>query len=109
MPANYRQLLGRRISASREKAKLTQQELGDRIGKGGKFLSDIERGVKLPSMETIFALAKALKVSPSVFFTFEREETDSTLLREAVAALLVKCDPKQLQRIHRVVKAMVEP
>jgi transcriptional regulator with XRE-family HTH domain len=109
MPANYRQLLGRRISASRENAKLTQQELGDEIGKGGKFLSDIERGVKLPSVDTIFALAKALKLSPSVFFTFERDETDSTVLREAITALLVKSDPKQLQRIHRVVKAMLDP
>jgi transcriptional regulator with XRE-family HTH domain len=109
MPANYRQLLGRRISASREKAHLTQQELGDEIGKGGKFLSDIERGVKLPSVDTIFALAKALKVSPSVFFTFEREETDSAALRQAIAALLVKSDSKQLQGVYRVVKAMLEP
>ncbi len=108
MTANDYRLLGKRISAVREKAGLKQHQLAEKIGKGPKFLSDIERGVKRPSLGTLFALAKSLNIPPAVFFKFEREETESQVLRDSIASMLSKSDPEELRLVHRVVKAITE-
>jgi transcriptional regulator with XRE-family HTH domain len=58
--------LGERFGASvvwfRHEAGLTQQELADRIGMKRATLSEIERGGRLPRLDTILKLVAGLKV-----------------------------------------------
>lgn len=51
--------IGALIYAAREKAKLTQVELADRIGMHSDSISNIERGTTLPNIATIIELARA--------------------------------------------------
>ena len=44
---------------------LSQEELGFESGYHRTYISLLERGKKSPSLQTIFQLAKALKVEPS--------------------------------------------
>lgn len=49
--------LGERIQALRHARELTQDELAHRCGISQKYMSELERGEKAPSWETLVALA----------------------------------------------------
>lgn len=48
--------------------KTSQEELADAAGLTTNYLSDLERGVKQPSLNTILRLAHALDCAPSDLF-----------------------------------------
>lgn len=43
---------------------MTQQMLADRAGIDRVYLSELERGLLMPSVETVFRLAEVLKTKP---------------------------------------------
>lgn len=102
-------LFGQRIRAVRTSLGLGQQEVADKIEIEAKHLGRIERGERRPSFELIFDLAKAMNVAPVVFFEFDRDESDPTVLRKKVEIFLGKCSPQQLQLAHRLLKSLLEP
>ncbi|MCY9823329.1 LexA family protein [Aeromonas media] len=55
--------IGERIKLSRSRLKMTQQQLGDRIGANKASISQWENGVYTPDAKNLSALAKALSVS----------------------------------------------
>ncbi|MGO8220639.1 helix-turn-helix domain-containing protein [Rhizobium ruizarguesonis] len=55
--------IGKAVRDSRRALKLTQAELAEAIGKTPDAISQIERGVNVPSVETVAALSKELSVS----------------------------------------------
>ncbi len=57
-----RKLLAMQIKAFRERRKLSQEALADKAGIHRVSLANIERGVKLPTLDTLDRLAKALRV-----------------------------------------------
>ena len=58
--------IGRRIKAARERKGLTQEELAEEVDLSPMHVSVIERGVKLPKLETLINIANALDVSADV-------------------------------------------
>jgi transcriptional regulator with XRE-family HTH domain len=102
-------LFGKCVKAARKRAKLTQEKLAEAAHLNPKYLGQIERGEKSPSFEVIVALAGRLDVSPAVFFSFEREETDEKALRTQIESLLQKGNVPELRMFYRLAKAMVEP
>ena len=80
-------------------------QLAEKANTGVKHLGRVERGEKLPSFELIIALAKALNVSPSIFFQFENANLDPKFLTQQLQALLAKRDAKQLRKAYRVLQA----
>lgn len=52
-----------RIRAQRRARNLTQENLAKRSGLSVSFLGHIERGSRIPSLETVLALALALDLS----------------------------------------------
>ena len=57
-------ILGRNIRRLREEAGLSQEQLAFDAGMKRSYLSDMERGVRNPSVRALGRLAAALKVSP---------------------------------------------
>lgn len=55
--------IGRAVRNSRRALKLTQAQLAEAIGKTPDAISQIERGVNVPSVETVAALSKELSVT----------------------------------------------
>jgi len=58
-------LFGQLLQEIRKKRGLSQEDLGFESGYHRTYISLLERGLKNPSLKTIFQLAKALKVRPS--------------------------------------------
>ena len=58
--------IGRRIKAARERKGLTQEELAEEVDLSPMHVSVIERGVKLPKLETLINIANVLDVSADV-------------------------------------------
>ncbi len=56
---------GQVLQQLRKECGLSQEELGFESGYHRTYISQLERGKKSPSLQTIFQLAKALKVEPS--------------------------------------------
>ena len=52
----------------RNKANLTQEQLSEKIGYGGGYISEIESRNMFPKPETIDAIAKALDIVPAQLF-----------------------------------------
>lgn len=72
---------GKKIKIAREEKNLTQAELSEKIGISQNFLGDIERGLKLPSLNTLISISNTLKLSLDNLFSdsldniiFEPEE-----------------------------------
>lgn len=65
-----KELTGKKIKKARKNAKLTQNELAEKVGVHVSYISRIERGVVNPSIEVIGNIAKALKVKSSDILPF---------------------------------------
>ena len=59
---------GKRVRALRKLRGLTQQQLADDIERTSDAISQLERGVNLPSFDTLDRMAFALNVSVKDFF-----------------------------------------
>ncbi len=102
-------LFGRRVRTIRKSAQITQEGAAERAHLNPKYLGEIERGEKRPSFEAILALSAALNVAPAAFFHFDREEKNEKALRKKIEVLLQQSDSEQLEQVHRVLKALLEP
>jgi transcriptional regulator with XRE-family HTH domain len=94
---------------NRRAASTTQEDAAERAKIHPKYLGEIERGEKRPSFEAILALADALGTSPAAFFQFYKEETSEKVLRRKIEALIGTAGAEELQRVYRVLRAMLEP
>ena len=54
---------GNRVRAARELLGITQEDLASRVGMSPSHMSIVERGVKVPRMDTVVKLANELDVS----------------------------------------------
>ena len=86
--------IGRRIAKRRRQLKLKQAEVEEKADIGYKYLSNIERGLSIPSTEVIMRLALALETTPDEFLVGSARDT-GTRWRE-VAELLRDLDDKHL-------------
>ena len=60
--------LGKRLRALRNEWGLTLAQLGQQVGLSASYLSQIERGVAIPSLSRLTAIASALDVEMGYFF-----------------------------------------
>jgi transcriptional regulator with XRE-family HTH domain len=104
-PANLKRMtsdlphrFGRRVASLRKARKLEQHQLGQRVGKGNKFISRIETGQNFPRPEMIDKLAKALQVPVSALFFDEGIDNNPKLMRRSINSFLDASDTKRLRR-----------
>lgn len=57
--------VGRSIRDARQKAEISMRTLAVRCGVSQPFLSEVERGISMPSIATLYRVADALGVAPS--------------------------------------------
>ncbi|WP_286693160.1 MULTISPECIES: helix-turn-helix domain-containing protein [unclassified Brevundimonas] len=69
-----RRLLGRNVRKCRVEAGLTQEQLAERSGFSQQYISDIERGLRNPTIVSLYELAQALETTPVVLITPDGEE-----------------------------------
>jgi transcriptional regulator with XRE-family HTH domain len=81
---------GGRVRELREDRGLSQEKLADLAGIHRTYMSSVERGQRNVGLDNIFAIARALKVSPARFFgeaegaNGEKEEPGNSLDAEGL-------------------------
>jgi CheY-like chemotaxis protein len=93
--------LGIAIKDKRSEMGISQEELADRAGLHRTYVSDIERGARNPSLESIERLAKALEVSLPVLFEKAGDPDGDS---ELVGILLVEDNPQDIELTGRAFK-----
>ena len=99
--------VGRRIKEAREKRHLTQEELAARIDISPTHVSVIERGTKIPRLDTFVAIANALEVSGDALLldvVDHAAESQASDLSAALEGLPLE----EKRRILKVVRTLME-
>jgi transcriptional regulator with XRE-family HTH domain len=104
----HRSLFAKRLRRLRKAARLSLEKAAERGDITGNYWGDVERAKKVPSLDTIVAMAKGIGVAPSTLLLLEREE-DEPDIRKRMEALLNQCSLQQLELIHRIARVVVEP
>ena len=100
MELDYQEI-GRRIAHRRKQLKLKQAETEEKAGIAYKYLSNIERGVSIPSTEVIMRLALALETTPDEFLVGTVRKQDEGW--KDVAEQLRPLNEKQLKLIESLI------
>lgn len=87
--------IGKRIARRRHQLKLTQAQVEEMANIGYKYLSNVERGISIPSTEVIMRLANALDTTPDEFLVGTSRALDGEW--KTVAQYLQAMNPKQLE------------
>ena len=82
--------VGERIKRARKKARMTQKQLGDKLGVSYVVISQYENGARNPKIETLEKIAKALNISDFELIFDEADIEPNILVR---AWLSGKVDP----------------
>ena len=96
-------LIGRRIREERKAAKLSQAALAERINLSTQYISHIENGYKMPSLEVVLKVMKVLHIPP------ERMFADSGCRpEESLDAMTARCSSQSKRVIRDMVKILME-
>ena len=99
--------IGRRIKAAREKKQLTQEQLAELVDLSPMHVSVIERGIKLPKLETLINIANILDVSADTLL--QDVVHNQTKLYASEASDLIKQLPREDQRrVLAAIRSFVE-
>ncbi|MBE5787453.1 MAG: helix-turn-helix domain-containing protein [Clostridiales bacterium] len=79
--------MGRRIRARRRKLKLSQEQLAHLINVSPSFFGNIERGTRIPSIDTLVAIANALSIGVDYLLSDSMESNRIDYTREEARAI----------------------
>ena len=82
---------GERVRVRRRELKITQADLGEKLGTSAGYIGHMERGRRTPSLDMLMALCKELQVTPNYllqdYITNEPDEyPDDELTPEIIRA-----------------------
>ena len=92
--ADLKALLGAAIKAERSALGISQEELAYRADLHRTYISDLERGARNPSIQSIEKLASALEISVSMLF---EQAGSGSQAKELVEILLVEDNPRDVE------------
>ena len=92
---NYKNI-GRRIRHYRKRRGYTQEQLGLSINTSGAYISNIERGVKKPSLDNLVSIADILDVTVNDIIRPMHDE----LAQRKIEDLLTHCSPLERARLE---------
>jgi len=79
--------LGKRIRAERQKNKLTQAELAEKVNVTTAFIGQIERGERKFSIEALVEIACALNISIDYLLRDNMNQNDNSAISEIIDLL----------------------
>lgn len=89
-------VVAEQVSSRRQHLRLSQAELADATGLSQQYISEIERGLKLPEIDTIDRLSKALGLPAYPFC--DRPMTLDTITKTCCASRLATAAPTRARR-----------
>jgi transcriptional regulator with XRE-family HTH domain len=101
--------IGRRVRARREYLGITREGLCNHVCISPQFLSEIERGVKGVSAETLRKLCEGLALSADYVLLGREPEGDVPQITRALASLNEKYHPLAEEMLKTFIKAVTLP
>ena len=99
--------VGQRIKTAREKKNMTQEDLAALVDISPTHVSVIERGTKIPRMDTFVAIANVLEVSADSLLVDVVDHATKSVASELSAAI-ENLPHDEKMRILKVVSALIE-
>ena len=99
--------IGSRLREARNIAKLTQEQLAEKVGIGTTYISDIERGAKFPSLSLFIKIVDALGVS-SDFILRGEIEAGKNCVYDDITRKLDGLTPKQKLGVADLIDAYIK-
>ena len=99
-------MIGERIRTVRKARRLTQSALAERIGKDSSFVSYLESGEKVMSLETMVDIANALGCS--VYSLLDKDLKQHIQEEEEWSGLIADCDEYERRILMDIVLSMKE-
>ena len=89
-----REALGKRLREARNAKGLTQEKLAEKIGSSYVYISEIERGNKMPSIPMLISIVEALDISAD-YLLRDNISTGKPYIYNEFTERLDKLTPKQ--------------
>lgn len=99
--------LGKRIQEIRKSKNLTQEKLAEMIGIDTPNLSNIERGKRFVSSDTLEKIIKSLNVKEKDLFDFEHIKSKNELIN-SINKILNESDMKEIEYFYRMINIYKE-
>lgn len=99
--------VAKRISTERKARGMTQEELAAKADVSTTHIGVIERGVKIPNLDTFVAIANALEVSADILLQDVVDKSCENASSE-LSRLIAGQSPEMQRKIYRAVKALVD-
>jgi transcriptional regulator with XRE-family HTH domain len=100
--------LGRRVAELRKAAKLTQEQLAEKVGVAPETISRLERGASVPSLRSLERIAAAVGVQLRDMFEGGDARTQADKMRESLLLSLRSADVGVLSFVQRVADSAME-
>ena len=100
-------LVGEKIRDCRLAIALTQQQLAEKVGITPRYLGDIERGSKVPKLETFIRLLNGLNASADYVLMDvlnSAYKLKASMLEESIESL----EPEERAKIMNILENMIE-
>ena len=102
-----KQSMGNRIRDTRKKQGLTQEQLAEKVDITLEYISQIERGLKIPSMQVFIKLVEALDVSAD-YLLRDSVSTRNLYGDKQIGARLERLTPKQRVALEALIDTYIE-
>ena len=99
-----KEFIGKKIKQLRMKAKLSQAELSEKIGMTEKNLSNIERGLQIPALNSFLRLLDILNISLEEFGVNSKETKNQT--RDALVKEIYLSSPNEIAAYLTIIKTI---
>jgi transcriptional regulator with XRE-family HTH domain len=99
--------LGDRIKETRKAQRLTQDQLAERLDVSVEFIGQIERGLKLPSINVFIKIIEALNVSAD-YLLRDSVSTGQLFGENAIGRKIEKLTPKQRIALEALIETYIQ-
>ena len=99
--------MGYRIKEARKNQKLTQEQLAERLDISVEFVGQIERGLKLPSIQVFVKLIEALNVSAD-YLLRDSVSTGQLFGENAIGRKIEKLKPNQRIALEALIDTYID-
>ena len=99
-----KEFIGKKIKQLRKNAKLSQAELSEKMGMSEKNLSNIERGLQMPALNSFFKMLDIMNI-PLYEFGINPSDVKNSQRDELIKEIYL-FNPKQIECFLSIVKAI---
>jgi len=99
--------IGMRIKEERKKHNYTLESFSEKVGIGRSYMSDIERGIKMPSLNVFERIVNALEDVSADYLLRDFVVTGRPFVLNALTEKMTDLSPRQLRMINDIIDTII--